>query len=114
MLGGWCAGEKKRLGVVTNNRKNADFSYAPDYITEPGGILQETIDSLGIGQTELATETGLSVQQIQDVISGAQRISADVAESLEQATGVPARFWKNLESNFQKRQRQLAGNPLVE
>lgn len=84
------------------------YPYEPDYVTEPGDTLQETIDGLGISQKELAARTGFSTKHINQLISGVKRISPDTALRLEKVTSVPARFWNNLESNYQERKARLA------
>ncbi len=83
------------------------YPYEPDYVTEPGDTLQETIDGLGISQKELAARTGFSTKHINQLISGEKRISPEAALRLEKVTGVPARFWNNLESNYQERKARL-------
>lgn len=83
------------------------YPYEPDYVTEPGDTLQETIDGLGISQKELAARTGFSTKHINQLISGDKRISPEAALRLEKVTGVPARFWNNLESNYQERKARL-------
>ena len=99
--------------IVIENEATDRFQYAPDYVTEPGSILQETIDSLGISYDDLATKNGLSSSQLQNLFSGSLRISSDIAEILERITNVPSRFWKNLEANFQDRQLHLARSSLT-
>lgn len=84
------------------------YPYDPDYVTEPGDILQETIDGLGISQKELAARTDFTPKHINQLISGVKRISPETALRLEKVTGVPARFWNNLESNYQERKARLA------
>jgi len=94
--------------VVTKANKTAQrYPYEPDYVTEPGDTLQETIDSLGISQKELAARTGFTPKHINQLISGVKRISPETALRLEKVTGVPARFWNNLESNYQERKARL-------
>lgn len=98
---------------MIENEATDRFRYAPDYVIEPGSILQETIDSLGISYDDLATKIGLSSSQLQNLFTGSLRISFDVAEILERITDVPSRFWKNLEANFQDRQLHLAQRSLT-
>lgn len=38
------------------------YTYEPDYATEPGEILKETIESLGMTQRELASRTGYTTK----------------------------------------------------
>ncbi|MEX0701795.1 MAG: HigA family addiction module antitoxin [Planctomycetales bacterium] len=88
--------------------KRERYAYEPDYVTEPGEILQETIDSLGIKQKELAARTGYSPKHINQLIKGIKRISPEAALRLEKVTRVPARFWNNLEAQYQERKARLA------
>lgn len=83
------------------------YSYEPDYVTEPGETLQETIEGMGLSQKELAERTGFTAKHINQLISGVKRISPHAALRLEKVTGVPARFWSNLESNYQERKARL-------
>jgi len=95
--------------VAKAKKSKQRYSYEPDYVTEPGETLQETIDGLGISQRELAARTGFSTKHINQLISGEKRISPEAALRLEKVTGVPARFWNNLESNYQERKSKCCG-----
>jgi addiction module HigA family antidote len=78
------------------------LSYEPDYAVAPGETLKETIESLNMTQKELATRTGLTEQTIIRIFKGEQPITYETANKLELVTGVPARFWNNLESNYRE------------
>jgi len=93
--------------VAKAKKTRQQYPYEPDYVTEPGDTLQETIDGLGISQKELAARTGFTPHHINQLISGVKRISPETALRLEKVTGVPARFWNNLESNYQERKARL-------
>jgi len=83
------------------------YSYEPDYAVVPGETLQETIDALGIDQRELAARSGLSAKHINQIIKGLVPISHDTAIRLERVTGVPARMWNTLESNYREQLARL-------
>lgn len=76
--------------------------YEPDYAVAPGDTLAETIESLGMSQKELALRTGLTEQSINRIVHGSQPITFETASKLELATGVPARVWNNLESQYRE------------
>jgi HTH-type transcriptional regulator/antitoxin HigA len=40
------------------------YSFEPDYAIPPGETLKEAMESLGMGQKELAMRTGLTVQSL--------------------------------------------------
>ncbi len=83
------------------------YSYEPDYVVAPGETLQETIDAIGIDQRELAARSGLSAKHVNQIIKGVAPISHDTAIRLERVTGVPARMWNNLESNYREQLARL-------
>ncbi|MGC9454679.1 MAG: helix-turn-helix domain-containing protein [Phycisphaerae bacterium] len=80
------------------------YRYEPDYAVPPGETLKEVLESLGMKQRELADRTGLTVQSINRIANAEQCISAETANRLELATGVPARLWNNLEARYRERE----------
>ncbi len=86
-------------GFKANNNK---YTFDPDYAIPPGETLQETIDYIGISKKELSDRTGLTVKSISRILSGEQPIMYKTANKLELATNVPAKFWNNLQANYQK------------
>jgi HTH-type transcriptional regulator / antitoxin HigA len=83
-------------------------AYEPDYSVPPGETLRETIETLGLTQADLATRAGLSTKHVNQIIQGAATISPDVARRLENATGVTARIWNSLESNYRAQILRIA------
>lgn len=71
------------------------------YAVPPGETLEETIEALAMTQAELARRTGLTPKTINHIIKGTAPITSSTALALEKVTGVPARFWNNLEANYQ-------------
>lgn len=78
------------------------YGFSPDYATPPGETLKETIEFKGMTQKELSKRTGLTVQSINRIYNGDQPINYETANKLELVTGVPARFWNNLESKYRE------------
>ncbi|MCE5273254.1 helix-turn-helix domain-containing protein [bacterium] len=83
------------------------YPFEPDYAVAPGETLREVIESLGMTQKDLATRTGLTVQSINRIFKGDQPITHETANSLELVTGVPARFWNNLEAQYREQLTKL-------
>jgi HTH-type transcriptional regulator/antitoxin HigA len=77
--------------------------YEPDYAVAPGGTLLETIEALGMDQKDLATRLGLSEKHVSQLVNGHVALTYEVADRLELVTGVPARIWNSLESNYRER-----------
>src|SRR5712692_6475140 len=90
------------------NAKAKRYAYEPDYAVPPGRTLQETIDALGMDQRELAVRTGLDKKTINQIIHGVAPITHNTALRLERVTGVPARMWNNLETNYREQLARLS------
>lgn len=79
------------------NRQNP---FEPDYAVPPGATLEETMESLGMSQRDLADRTGLTVQTLNRIFKGEQPITYETANRLELVTGIEAAFWNNLETQY--------------
>ena len=77
-----------------------EYGFEPDYAIPPGETLKETVESIGMTQKELSKRTGLTPQSINRIYKGEQPIIYEIANKFEIVTGVPARFWNNLEANY--------------
>jgi HTH-type transcriptional regulator / antitoxin HigA len=74
----------------------------PDLAVPPGEYLAEEIGARGITQRELAKLMGRPVNAINEIINGKKSITAETALQLEEVMPeIPARFWLNLETDFQ-------------
>jgi len=76
--------------------------YVPDFVTAPGATLQETLETLGMSQVELAERTGRPTKTISEIINAKTAITTETALQFEKVLGVPARFWMNLERNYRE------------
>ena len=77
-------------------------SVYPDIAIPPGEYLAEEIEARGISQKELARRMGRPLNAINEIINGKKAITADTALQLEEVMPeIPARFWLNLETDFQ-------------
>ncbi len=81
--------------------------YAPDYVSPPGETLLETLQAVGMSQIELAIRTGYPLQVIEEVINGTMPITAEMASTYQRELGVPAHFWMNRDSRYQKARGQV-------
>ena len=76
--------------------------YLPDFVTPPGDTLLETLEALGMSQAELAERTGRPTKTISEIINAKTAITTETALQFEKVLGVPARFWTNLERDYQE------------
>ena len=88
--------------------------YMPDYAVPPGVTLLETIEAIGMSQTDLAERTGRPKKTISEIINGKTAITAETALQLERVLGVPASFWNNLERNYRETQARLGEKQRLE
>ena len=74
----------------------------PDVAIHPGEYLAEEIEARGISQKELAGRMGRPLNAINEIINGKKAITAETALQLEEVMPeIPARFWLNLETDYQ-------------
>ena len=74
----------------------------PDIAIPPGEYLSEEIEERGISQKELARRMGRPLNAINEIINGKKAITAQTALQLEEVMPeIPARFWLNLETDYQ-------------
>jgi HTH-type transcriptional regulator/antitoxin HigA len=74
----------------------------PDVAIPPGEYLAEEIGERGITQKELAKRMGRPLNAINEIINGKKAITAETALQLEAVMPeIPARFWLNLETDYQ-------------
>jgi HTH-type transcriptional regulator/antitoxin HigA len=74
----------------------------PDVVIPPGEYLAEEIEARGITQKELARCMGRPLNAINEIINGKKAITAETALQLEAVMSeIPARFWLNLETDYQ-------------
>ena len=71
-------------------------------LSPPGDTIQETIDAIGMSQTELAERMGRPKEKINDMIKGREPITTPTAFQLEKVLGIPASFWMNREKEYRK------------
>lgn len=88
-------------------RAKRKYLSKPDYVTHPGKTLEEFMLARKMKQKELATRTGLTVQTLIRILKGQQPITYETANKLEFVTDYPARFWNNLEMQYQERKIRL-------
>jgi len=76
--------------------------YEPDVVTPPGETLAETLQEMGMSQTELATRIGKTQKAVIDIIKHNAAITPETAIGLERVLGIPASFWLNRERRYRE------------
>jgi HTH-type transcriptional regulator/antitoxin HigA len=74
----------------------------PDLAVPPGEYLAEEIDTRGMSQKELTKRMGRPINVINEIVNGKKSITAETALQFEEVMPeILARFWLNLETDFQ-------------
>jgi len=66
----------------------------------PGYYIKEYIDDLGITQEEFAIRLGTTPKNISILLKGEQSLSVEIAAKLSRMLGTTAKFWLNLQSEY--------------
>lgn len=83
-------------------KANKKHFFEPDYSVSPGETLKEIMEFKQLGQKEFAERLELTEQVLIGFFEGKLPISNVLANRLELVTGVPARFWNNLEAQYRE------------
>ena len=87
--------------------------YEPAEPVPPGETLAEWLGREEMTQAEFARRTSLTPKHINQVIKGGVGVSSEVALAFERVTSIPARYWTQLDANYQTaKQRALEAEGL--
>jgi len=84
------------------NSEKRLYEYKGEAASAPGDTLRETLDAIGMSQSDLSRRTGLTPKTISGIINGKEPLSHQTALQLETVLGVPASLWNNLERQYQE------------
>lgn len=71
-----------------------------ELLSPPGDTIQETIDTIGMSQAELAERIGRPKEKLNDIIKGREPISLKTAILLERVLGIAVSFWMARENEY--------------
>lgn len=72
----------------------------PLFATHPGEMLRDELKERGFTQKRFAQETGIKPSVLSETIKGKRSISLNVAVKLENALGIPAEIWMNMQTKY--------------
>ena len=79
----------------------------PDIAIHPGETLADILEERGLSHAELAALMDDPLDVVSRIIRGESDFNRDIAVRLENALGIPAQFWINLQSLFDATQRRI-------
>ena len=82
-------------------------AYRPAELIPPGETLRDWLDRAEMTQAEFARRTSLTPKHVNQVIKGGVGISPEVALAFERVTSIPARYWTQLEANYQTARQRV-------
>ncbi len=83
-------------------------------VRRPGDFLREAMSERGWTQEELARIMGRPTKAIGEIVNGSRAITPRTAQQLAAALGTDAKFWLNLESEYQLSQQDAADEQIVQ
>lgn len=77
----------------------------------PGEYLQDELEARGLSLAKFALALGRAPESLKRLLDGKAQLTADIALQLEEALGLDAQYWLNLESTYRlakSRERRFA------
>lgn len=80
-----------------------------DLAIHPGVTLAEELEARAMTQRALAEAMDRPAQLVNEIVNGKKAITATTALQLERVLDIPARFWMNLQTDYDLTVARLAG-----
>jgi len=93
---------------------DSDLSYRPPELIPPGETLAEWLERENMTQAQFAKRASLTRKHINHVVKGTASISPEVAVAFERVTSIPARYWTQLDANYQTAKLRLLENATLQ
>lgn len=88
--------ESFNLSKELNNNLNKDF------IIKPGDTIEETLECIKMSMEDFSIKMNKTIFEIEDLISGKEPLTNDIAMQLESVLGIPAQFWIKREKTYRE------------
>ena len=85
----------------------SELVYQPEEVFPAGTTLAEWLQRRGMSQVEFARRAGLTPKHVNQVLAGSAGITPEVATNFDSVTGIPARYWSQLEANYRAWQQLI-------
>lgn len=79
--------------------RNSDI--VPFKAVPPGVMLKSELEEQGVKQRDFAKRIGMQPSHLSELINGKRAITADIATRIEAALGIPAKFWLDLQNQYE-------------
>lgn len=75
--------------------------FSPDWVSPPGGTIEDLLEERGWTQAELADRLGFTSKHVNDLIHARAPVTPDAAERLSRVLGSSTDFWLVREARYQ-------------
>jgi len=86
-------------------KTNKPIQLTPDTIPGaahyPGEFIKDEIEARELNQKDFARQMGVSIDTLNQLFKGKRDITPELAQNLENALGIKAEFWLNLQMDFE-------------
>lgn len=82
--------------------KRGGYPYEPDYVVAPGQVLEDYMNGRYISRNELARRTGMSLELIENLLSGQAILDSDIAGKFEKVFDLKATVWLRMEDCYRQ------------
>ncbi len=86
---------------IKEKTMRSELKIQKELLSPPGDTIQETIDTIGMSQAELAERIGRPKEKLNALIKGNEPLTLKTAILLERVLGIPASFWIERERQYQ-------------
>ncbi|BDX37692.1 addiction module antidote protein, HigA family [Tenuifilaceae bacterium CYCD] len=73
----------------------------PHIATHPGEVLKDEIDAREMNYKDFAFQIGMQPTMLSEIMNGKRSVTADIAILLEKALDISAKYWMDLQSQFE-------------
>ena len=87
--------------MKTKNTIKLTDDVIPAFAIHPGEHIKDEIEARALNQKEFALQMGVSIDTLNQLFKGKRDITPELAQNLENALGIKAEFWLNLQMDFE-------------
>jgi len=86
--------------------------FRPDWVSPPGETIAQILEQRNLSSMKFAERIGRTSEEVEELISGAEKITIETARKLESVLGASVAFWMIRESQYREDQARLASDIL--
>lgn len=75
-------------------------TFQPDWTVSPGSMLEEKIAEMGLTVEAMAKRIELTPAEARRLLEGETVLTTEIADKLEDLTGIPHEVWNNWEQTY--------------